>query len=90
MSRGVGHIAFVGVIVICLFLAGACGAFCRLGSVAMACLLLLVVLLTLLMLTGLTGCAYLAMVVLWGDEKRLVFECAALASSICKPVHKQH
>ena len=39
------HIAFVGVIVICLFLVGACSAFCSSGSVAMACLLLLVVLL---------------------------------------------
>ena len=28
ISSGPGHTAFVGVIVICLFLAGACGAFC--------------------------------------------------------------
>ena len=61
MSSGLGRIAFVGVIVNCLFLAGACGAFCHLSSVAMACLLL-----ALLMLTGLTGCACLAIVVLWG------------------------
>ena len=66
MSSGLGHTAFVGVIVICLCLAGACSAFCSLGLVAMACLLLLVVLLALLMLTGLRGCAYLAMLVLLG------------------------
>ena len=47
MSSGLGHIAFVGVIVICLFLVGACSAFCNLGMVAIACLLLLVVLLAL-------------------------------------------
>ncbi len=58
-NSGLGHTAFVGVIVICLFLAGACSAFCSLGLVAMAYLLLL-------MLTGLTGCAWLAIVVLWG------------------------
>ena len=57
--------AFVGAIVNCLCLAGACGAFCSLGLVAMACLLLLVVLLALLMLTGLKGCACLAIMVLW-------------------------
>ena len=57
MSSGLGHTAFVGVIVICLFLVGACSAFCSLGLVAIACLLLLVVLLALLMLLGLTGCA---------------------------------
>ena len=50
-----GHTAFVGVIVICLFLADACGVFCNLGLGAMACLLLLVVLLVQLMLTGLRG-----------------------------------
>jgi len=61
MNSGLGHTAFVGVIVICLFLVGACSAFCSL-----ACLLLLVVWLVLLMLTGLTGCAWLAIVVLWG------------------------
>ena len=66
VSSGLGHTAFVGVIVICLCLAGACSAFCSLGLVAMACLLLLVVLLALLMLTGLRGCAYLAMLVLLG------------------------
>ncbi len=65
-NSGLGHTAFVGVIVICLFLAGACSAFCSLGLVAMAYLLLLVVWLVLLMLTGLTGCAWLAIVVLWG------------------------
>ena len=65
MNSGLGHTAFVGVIVICLFLAGACSAFCSLGLVAIACLLLLVVWLVLLMLTGLTGCAWLAIVVLW-------------------------
>ena len=66
MSSGLGHTAFVGVIVICLCLAGACGAFCSLGLVAMACLWLLVVLLALLMLAELIGCAYLAMLVLLG------------------------
>ncbi len=66
MNSGLGHTAFVGVIVICLFLAGACSAFCSLGLVAMACLLLLVVWLVLLMLAGLTGSAWLATVVLWG------------------------
>ena len=60
------HTAFVGVIVICLCLAGACGAFCNLGLVAMGCRLLLFVLLALLMLTELIGCAYLAMLVLLG------------------------
>ena len=45
---GSGHTAFVGVIVICLFLAGACAVFCNLGLGAMACLLLLVVLLVML------------------------------------------
>ena len=65
-NSGLGHTAFVGVIVICLFLAGACSAFCSLGLVAIAYLLLLVVWLVLLMLTGLTGCAWLAIVVLWG------------------------
>ncbi len=79
-NSDLGHTAFVGVIVICLFLAGACSAFCSLGLVAIAYLLLLVVWLVLLMLTGLTGCAWLAIVVLWGDEMHLVFECAALAS----------
>ena len=65
MSSGLGHTvtAFVGVIVICLCLAGACGAFCSLGLVVMACLVLLVLLLTLLMLTRLRGCACLAIVV---------------------------
>ena len=66
MNSGLGHTAFVGVIVICLFLAGACSAFCSLGLVAITCLLLLVVWLALLMLIGLTGCAWLAIVVLWG------------------------
>jgi hypothetical protein len=66
MSSGLGHTAFVGVIVFCLFLVGACSALCSLGLVAMACLLLLVDLLALLMLIGLTGCAWLAIVVLWG------------------------
>ena len=66
MSSGLGHTAFVAVIVICLFLVGACSAFCSLGLDAMACLLLLVVLLALLMLTGLTECAWLATVVLRG------------------------
>ena len=64
INSGLGHTAFVGVIVIWLFLAGACSAFCNLGLVAIACLLLLVV--VLLMLIGLTGCAWLAIVVLWG------------------------
>jgi len=56
LSRGLGHTAFVGVIVNCLFLVGACSAFCILGLVAIACLssgsslLLLFVLLALLML----------------------------------------
>ena len=50
----------------CLLLVGAYSAFCSLGLVAMAYLLLLVVLLALLMLLGLTGCAWLAMVVLLG------------------------
>ena len=66
MSSGLGHAAFVGVIVICLFLAGACGALCNLGLVAMSCLFRLVVLQALLMLTGLRGCACLAIVVVWG------------------------
>ena len=66
MSSGSGHTAFVSVIVICLFLVGACSAFCSLGFNAMACILLLVVLLALLMLIGLTECAWLAIVVLWG------------------------
>ena len=67
MSSGLSRTAFVGVIVICLSLAGACSAFCSLGlvAIAIACLLLLVVWLVLLMLTGLTGCAWLAIVVLW-------------------------
>jgi hypothetical protein len=50
MSSGSGHTAFVSVTVICLFLVGACSAFCSLGFNAMACILLLVVLLALLML----------------------------------------
>ncbi len=66
MNSGLGHTAFVGVVVICLFLAGACSAFCSLGLDAIACLLLLVVWLVLLMLTGRTGSAWLAIVVLWG------------------------
>ena len=70
LTRGVAscthehHTAFVGVTGICLV--GAYSAFCSLGLVAIACLLLLVVLLALLMLLGLTGCAWLAIVVLWG------------------------
>ena len=43
VSRGLGHTACVGVIVINQFLAGACSAFCNLVLVAMACLLLLVI-----------------------------------------------
>ena len=66
MSSGLGHTAFVGFIVICLFLVAARNAFCTSGLIAIACLLLLVVLLAQLMLLGLTGCAWLAMVVLWG------------------------
>ncbi len=66
MNSGLGHTAFVGVTVICLLLAGACNAFCSLGLIAIACLLLLVVWLVLLMLLGLTGSAWLAIVVLWG------------------------
>ena len=66
MSSGSGHTAFVIAIVICLFLVGACSAFCSLGFNAMACILLLVVLQALLMLIGLTECAWLAIVVLWG------------------------
>ena len=78
MSSGLGHTAIVGVTVICLYLAGACGAFWSLGLVAMACLMLLVVLLALqlAMLTGLRGCACLAV----GDKRHLIFECAALGS----------
>ncbi len=66
MNSGLGHTAFVGVTVICLLLVGACNAFCSLGLIAIACLLLLVVWLVLLMLLGLTGSAWLAIVVLWG------------------------
>ncbi len=55
INSGLGHTAFVGVIVICLFLVGACSAFRSLGLVAIACLLLLVVWLVLLILLGLTG-----------------------------------
>ncbi len=73
MSSGVGHTALAGVIAVCLFLVGACGAFCSLGLVAMACLLLQVVLLALLMLIGLTRRAAV------GDERHLVSECNALA-----------
>ena len=80
MSSGLGHTAFVGVIVICLCLAGACGAFCSLGLVAMACLLLLVVLLALLMLTELRGCALSCNAGARGDERHLIFACTALAS----------
>ena len=84
-TSGSGHTAFIGVIVICLFLAGACGIFCSLGLGAMACLLLLVVLLVQLMLTRLRGCACFATVVLWGDETHLIFDCVALA-----PLRSQH
>ena len=66
MSSALGHTAYVDFTVLCLYLAGACGAFCSLGLVAMA--LLLVVLLALPMLTGLRGCACLAIVVLWGSR----------------------
>ncbi|DBA96107.1 TPA: hypothetical protein ACH3X1_001601 [Trebouxia sp. C0004] len=58
--------SLVGVIVICLFLVGSRNVFCSLGLVAIACLLLLVVLLALLTFLGLTGCAWLAIGVLWG------------------------
>ena len=30
-TSGLGHTAFAGVIVVCLFVVGACGAFCGLG-----------------------------------------------------------
>ena len=78
MSSGLSRTAFVGVIVICLSLAGACSAFCSLGlvAIAIACLLL-------------AGAAHVDRahrVCLAcnsgavGDEKHLVLECTALAS----------
>ena len=89
MNSGLGHTAFVGVIVICLFLVGACSAFCSLGLVAIAYLLLLVVWLMLLMLTGLTGCAWLAIVVLWGMRCTFTAFSEAFLARYVKPSNSQ-
>ncbi len=68
LSNGLGHTAFIGFIVICLFLVPKTGKWlalcCILGLDAMACPLLLVVLLALIMLIGLTECGWLAIVML--------------------------
>ncbi|DBA79585.1 TPA: hypothetical protein ACH3X1_008274 [Trebouxia sp. C0004] len=80
MSSGLGHTAFVGVIVICLFLVGACSAFCSLGLVAIACLQLLVVLLALLTFPRARRLCLACNSGAVGDEMHLVLECNALAS----------
>ena len=82
MSSGLGHTAFVGVIVICLCLAGACSAFCRLGCHGLP------------IATGrFAGAAHVdraQRVCLscnagaLGDERHLIFECTALASLLSR------
>ena len=65
-SNGLGPIVHVDAIVSCLFLVGACSAFCSLGWVVMVYLLLLAVWLGLVMSAGLRGFAHVAAVVLLG------------------------
>ena len=77
MSNGSGLSACVEGIVSFLSLAGACSDSCSLGSVVIAYQLLLAVWLVLAMWTGLTGFVWLATV---GDERHMIFECAALAA----------
>ncbi|DBB07240.1 TPA: hypothetical protein ACH3X1_011804 [Trebouxia sp. C0004] len=78
MSSGLGHTAFVGVIVICLFLVGACSAFFSFGCHSLP-----------IAAGRFAGAAHVPRahrVCLAcnsgavGDEMHLVFECTALAS----------
>lgn len=79
MSNGLSLTAHVEGIVSFLFLGSACHGFCSLCWVVLTCQLLLVVWLVLAKLTGLTSCVSCNNGA-GGDEKHMIFECAALTS----------